>query len=99
MNSKGASTSKATSPHKQLPRAVIVSASLEGSAGQRRAQQLLHELRVRLPARRLHHLPDEEAENAFLAGAELGHLRRMPRDDVGDGRVERAAVAHLGEPL
>ena len=45
-------------------------------SAQRRPQQLLYELRVRLAARRLHHLPDEEAEDPVLAGAELSGLRR-----------------------
>ena len=34
-------------------------------------QHLVHELRIRAPLRLLHHLPDEEAEQAGLAGAEL----------------------------
>src|SRR2546427_6715440 len=62
-------------------------------------QQLLDHLRVRLPARRLHHLADEEAEHALLAALELRGLRRVLREHVGHRRLERAPIAHLREAL
>src|SRR5262249_61248311 len=44
-------------------------------------------------------LTGEQSEDAPLAGAEPGDLRRMPGAPLGDRRLERAAVAHLGEAL
>ena len=52
-------------------------------------QTLVDDLRVRLPAGRLHHLPDEEAEQALLAAAVCGHLARIRAENLLDQRVER----------
>src|SRR5262245_56662722 len=68
-------------------------------SGNCRAQQLLHELRVRLAAGLLHDLADEEAEHAFLAAPELRDLVGMARDDLVDDALERALIAHLRQSL
>src|SRR5205814_9526634 len=69
------------------------------SSPERRPEQLLDHLRVRLAARRLHHLADQEAEHPLLARPDLRDLRGMPGDHLRDRRVERATIAHLRETL
>src|SRR5690606_40837099 len=63
-----------------------------------RAESLIDLLRIRLAARRLHDLPDEEAEHLRLAVAVLLHLLGICRHDVVDERFDRLAVRDLHEP-
>ena len=63
------------------------------SAAELRAHALVHDARVGLAAGLLHHLADEEAEQALLAAAELLRLARVRLDDPVDDRVELARVA------
>ena len=58
-------------------------------------QQLVDLGRVRLAARRLHHLPDEKAEQLVLAGAVIGELLRIRRHHLVDHPFDRAAVGNL----
>src|SRR5262252_1037042 len=68
-------------------------------SGKRGAEQLLHELRIRLSTRALHHLPHEEADDAISAAVELGYLVGMLRQHLVDGALDRAAIAHLRQPF
>src|SRR5690606_41472639 len=63
-----------------------------------RPQRLIDLLRVRLAARSLHHLPDEEAKHLRLAVAVLLHLLGIGAHHVVDERLDRLAVRDLHEP-
>src|SRR3954463_15653019 len=56
------------------------------------AQTLVDHARIRLAARLLHHLSDQEAEQALLAGAVGGRLLLVGGDDLVDHRVELGFV-------
>src|SRR5215208_3748383 len=56
------------------------------------ADPLVDDLRVRLALRLLHHLADEEAEQALLAAPERGDLARVRVEDLVDDRVELGGV-------
>src|SRR5438034_1018353 len=60
------------------------------------AHPLVHDLRVRLPARLLHHLAHEEAEQALLAAAVGLDLLLVLAEDPVDHRVELAHVRDRG---
>ena len=53
---------------------------------------------IRLAARCFHRLTDEEAEQRFLAGLELGHLVGIRGEHLGDLGLDRAGVADLLQP-
>src|SRR5262249_39015535 len=57
------------------------------------AQALVDDPRVGLAAGRLHHLPDEEAEQSLLAVSVRRALAGVRGDDLVDDRVERRNVA------
>ena len=61
------------------------------------AQGLVDLLGIRLAARGLHDLTDEEAEHLLLAGAELLNLFGIRRDDLGDELVDARGVGNLRE--
>src|SRR5690606_33064496 len=63
-----------------------------------RAESLVDLLRIRLAARRLHHLPDEKAEHLRLAVAVLLHLLRIRGDHIVGERLDRFAIGDLHEP-
>src|SRR5262245_46918196 len=68
-------------------------------SGNRRPEELLHHLGVRLAAGALHDLPHEEAEDAVLAVPELYHLIRMTGDDLIHCVLESTAVTHFCKAL
>jgi hypothetical protein len=57
-----------------------------------RAHAFVHDARVGFAPRFLHHLADEEAEQAFLAASELLRLAGVRFDDLLDDRVELVRV-------
>src|SRR6188508_2792356 len=61
------------------------------------ADRRLHQGRVGLTARRLHDLPDEEADSLGLARAIVGDRGRVGRQDIVDRRGDRATVRDLAE--
>ena len=62
-------------------------------------QKVLHERRIRLSARRLDHLPDEEPEGLLLALAVLGHGLLVGANHVLDVGRERAGIVDPRQPL
>src|SRR6188472_1385916 len=60
--------------------------------GELRPDELVDRARVRLALRLLHHLSDEEAEQAFLAAPVLLDLRRVRSENRVDDRLERCYV-------
>src|SRR5262249_59798480 len=67
--------------------------------GKRSTEQLLHELRIGLSLRALHHLTHEETQDAFLAGAELRDLVGMPGQGIVDCMLESVTIAELRKSL
>src|SRR5262245_16238030 len=67
--------------------------------GKRGTEQLLHELRIGLSLRALHHLAYEETQHAFLAGAELRDLVGMPSQRIVDCMLESVTIADLRQSL
>src|SRR5436190_23370360 len=59
---------------------------------QLRAQELVHDLRIRLALRLFHHLADEEPEQALFAALVRGDLARVVREDARDERLELCRV-------
>src|SRR5215212_6864936 len=64
----------------------------KGSAAQLLAQAVVHDLRVRLAARVLHHLSDKEAEQPLLAAAVIRDLLLVRAEDPVDYGVELVHV-------
>src|SRR5262245_14288055 len=69
------------------------------SDAQLRFQELVDLLRVALALRRLHDLPDEEAEQLVLAGAVLGDLAGILAHHLVDGGDDGRLVGYLCQPL
>src|SRR5437660_9518431 len=62
-------------------------------------QQLIHLRRIRHPARRLHHLPDEKSEDRLLAASILRDLLRVLGDHLVNDLLQRALVRDLRQSL
>src|SRR4051812_47308515 len=78
------------------PEPMTRSSKSDGSGTEPPPEELVHDLRVCLALRPLHHLADEEAEHSLLAAAEGLDLGRMGGDDLVDDRLELGRVGDRG---
>src|SRR5438093_7922178 len=62
-------------------------------------QDLVQQLRVRFALSRFHHLPDKERQQPLPAGAILGDLVWVCRQDLSDLRLQRSGVTYLAKSL
>src|SRR5487761_549072 len=69
------------------------------STGKLLLEQLVQLSWIGLALCRLHHLPDEEAEELVLAGAVVGEPPRVPGHYFFDGALDGAGIGDLPEAL
>ena len=84
-------------PQDEVDRVPRVSSPPSVGASSRSRTARLHERGVRLAAGRLHDLADEEADGLGLARPVVGDGGRVGRQDLVDGRAERARIGDLAE--